>query len=362
MSAVRRSVLLLVIMLPLLPAAAAERLTVVSWGGAYVKSQMLGFILPFEDSTGTTVEVLEYAGGIDEVRSQVRAWNVRWDVVDMELFDARRACREGLLMPFDHDTLLPAPDGRPAEEDFLPGSLHPCGVGNVVAATVVAFDRERIERAPQRIEDFFDVEGFPGRRGLRRSPKVNLEWALIADGVPREEVYRVLDTPEGVDRAFRVLSRIKPWVDWWRSGEEAIRLLETGRVSMTSVFNGRVFDAAARGETLSVLWDHQVWFMDVWVLPRNGRHTEQAMEFVRFATSTESLARQMRYIPYGPVRRSALERIDPEIRQQLPTARENMTTAIEGNAEWWADNLDVLTERFERWLERPVMVPRELPN
>ena len=356
-----RSILLLWAAL-LLPVAASERLTVVSWGGAYVKSQMLGFILPFEEATGTTVDVLDYTGGIDEVRSQVRAWNVRWDVVDMELFDARRACREGLLLPFDHDTLPPAPDGTPAKEDFLEASLLPCGVGNVIAATVVAYDPERVERAPQRIEDFFDVQGFPGRRGLRRSPKVNLEWALIADGVAREDVYRVLDTAEGVDRAFRVLSRIKPWVDWWRSGEEAIRLLETGRVSMTSVFNGRVFDAVQRGQSLTILWDHQLWFMDVWVMPRNGRRTDQAMAFIRFATSTESLARQMRHIPYGPVRRSALERIEPEIRLYLPTAEANRATAIEGDAEWWADHLEALNERFERWLERPVMVPRKLPN
>ncbi|MCC5888712.1 MAG: extracellular solute-binding protein [Gammaproteobacteria bacterium] len=362
MSVLRRSTLLFVTVMVLLPAAAADRLTVVSWGGAYVKSQMLGFILPYEEVSGTTVDVLEYTGGIDEVRSQVRSWNVRWDVVDMELFDAQRACRENLLMPFDHDTLPPAPDGTPAREDFIEGSLLRCGIGNVVAATVVAYDQDRIEQPPQSIEDFFDVQRFPGRRGLRRSPKVNLEWALIADGVPREEVYRVLNTDEGVERAFRVLSRIKPWVDWWRSGEEAIRLLETGRVSMTSVFNGRVFDAVQRGENFAILWDHQVWFMDVWVIPRNGRRTEQAADFIRFATNTESLARQMRHIPYGPVRRSALERIDPEIRRQLPTAAENTATAIEGDAEWWAANLDRLTGRFERWLERPVMVPRELPN
>ncbi len=362
MSNLRRSTLLFLTACLLLPAAAADRLTVVSWGGAYVKSQMLGFILPFEEATGIQVDVLEYSGGIDEVRSQVRSWNVRWDVVDMELFDARRACREDLLVPFDHETLPPAPDGTPAREDFLEGSLLRCGVGNVIAATVVAYDHERIEQAPTRIEDFFDLQRFPGRRGLRRSPKVNLEWALIADGVPREDVYRVLDTEEGVDRAFRVLSRIKPLVDWWRSGEEAIELLEAGQVSMTSVFNGRVFDAVQRGETFSILWDHQVWFMDVWVMPRNGRRQEQAAEFIRFATATDSLARQMQFIPYGPVRRSALAQIEPDMRRQLPTAEENMATAIEGDAEWWAANVDRLTERFERWLERPVMVPRALPN
>ncbi len=53
------------------------------------------------------------------------------------------------------------------------------------------------ERKPETIADFFDLETFPGRRGMRRVPAVNLEFALMADGVPRDEVYATLDTPEG---------------------------------------------------------------------------------------------------------------------------------------------------------------------
>ena len=343
-------------------AHARERLTVVSWGGAYVKSQMLGFILPYERERDVDVDVLEYAGGIDEIRSQVRAWNVRWDVVDLELFDARRACREGLLEPIDHDSLPPAPDGTPAVDDFVSGSLLRCGVGNIVAATVLAYDAEAQARSPETIADLFDLQAFPGRRGLRRSPKVNLEWALIADGVPRDQVYEVLDTEAGLDRAFARLTEIKPWIEWWETGEEAMRLLETGRVGMTSVFNGRVHDSVQRGHDFRIVWDHQVWFMDVWGIPRNGRRTERAMDFVRFATSTESLVNQVQHIPYGPVRRSAVEQLDPEVRARLPTAEENMATAIEGDATWWAENMDRIRPRFERWLERPVMVPRGLPN
>jgi len=343
--------------------AAAERpLTVVSWDGAYVKSQVLGFIRPFERATGQPVEVVHYDGGIDEIRNQVRAWNVRWDVVDLELFDAIRACKEGLLVEIDAATLPPAPDGTPAGQDFVPGSIGRCGVGNIVGATVVAYDEDRLRRAPEALEDFFDVKGFPGRRGLRRSPKVNLEWALIADGVAPERVYDVLGTEAGVDRAFDVPTRLKPYIEWWTSGMEAVQLLESGEVAMSSVYSGRVHDAVQRGTPLAILWDHQVWFYDVWGIPRNGPNQAAALEFVRFATSTRSLANQMRYIPYGPVRRSALPLIEPEIRAMLPTAPANMETAVEGNAEWWSENLTRITRRFERWLDQPVMVPRDLPH
>lgn len=341
---------------------ARDELNVVSWDGAYVKSQILGFVRSYEAATGTRVNVIQYSGGIDEIRRQVRAWNVSWDVVDLELFDAIRACKEGLLEPMDARQLPPAPDGTPAQEDFLEGTLLPCGVGNVVGSTVVSYHREQVERRPESIADFFDLRQFPGARGLRRTPQGNLEWALVADGVPREQVYDVLSTPEGLDRAFAMLNRIKPLIIWWATGEEAIRLLETKQVVMSAVYSGRIPDAVERGEPLEILWDHQIWFHDVWGIPKHGRNTALARDFVRHATSTDSLARQANLIPYGPVRASSMERVDPDIRPLLPTAERNLATAIELDAQWWSQNMDAISPRFERWIHRPVLVPRDRPR
>jgi putative spermidine/putrescine transport system substrate-binding protein len=342
--------------------AVAGQLNVVSWDGDYVRSQILGFIRPFEEETGIRVNVIQYSGGIGEIRQQVRAWNVTWDVIDMEMLDAKRACREGLLEPFEPDTLPDGDDGTPAVEDFVEGTLLPCGIGNIVSSTVVGYRANGVDEAPQHIRDFFDLSRYPGRRGLRRSPQGNLEWALIADGVPREEVYEVLSTDEGLDRAFNQLSRIKPYVDWWRTGEEAVRLLETEQVVMSAIYSGRVYSARERGVPLAALWDHQLWQYDVWVIPRHGRNVEQAREFVRFATSTQSLARQANLIPYGPVRRSSMALVEPDMREQLPTAEQNMSTALAIDVDWWAENMDRIERRFERWIERPVMVPRRLPR
>ena len=343
-------------------AHAQQQLNVVSWDGAYVKSQMLGFIRPYEEATGVRVNVIQYSGGIDEIRAQVRAWNVHWDVVDLELFDALRACEEGLLEPIDPQALPDGSDGTSASQDFIHVSLMPCGVGNVVGSTVIAWHRDQPGPPPTRMQDFFDLQTWPGRRALRRSPQGNLEWALIADGVARDEVYDVLATEAGLDRAFAVLSRIKPHTEWWRTGEEAIRLLETRQVVMASVYSGRIPDAVSRGVPLEMLWDHQLWFYDVWGIPRNGRNTELALDFIRFATSTESLAAQAGHIPYGPVRQSSLHLLPEELRKRLPTSRENLATAIELDARWWSEHLDRIQPRFERWLQRPVMVPRDLPR
>ena len=347
--------------LVLLAQAATEQLTVVSWGGAYTRSQILGFVRDFEQSSGIDVEMIDYAGGIEEIRSQVRAYNIKWDVVDLELFDAIRACEEGLLVEIDPASLPPAPDGTPATEDFVEGALMPCGVGNVAFATVIAYDGDRMERPPERIEDFFDLRGFPGQRALRRTPITNLEWALIADGVDPAEVYDVLDTEEGVDRAFAMLDRIKPQLQWWELGEEAVRLLETDAVVMTSAYNGRIHSAVQRGESFTILWDHHVRFWDVWGVPKHAENLDAALAFVRFATSTRSLANQAEYIAYGPLRRSSLRLLDAETRKDLPTSEQNVQTGFATNAQWWGENLPELQQQFERWLERSVQVPKDLP-
>jgi len=344
------------------PAAGAEdELTVVSWGGAYTRSQILGFVRDFEQETGVDVEMVDYAGGIEEIRSQVRAWNVKWDVVDLQLYDAMRACEEGLLTVIDPADLPPAPDGTGATDDFLPGALMPCGVGNLAGSTIIAWNHNSLERAPARLEDFFDLKAFPGRRGLRRTPQTNLEWALIADGVPPERVYEALETDEGVDRAFAVLTKLKPYIEWWQLGEEAVRLLETGRVVMTSAYNGRIHSAAERGEPFSILWDHHARYIDVWSIPKHTERSELALEFVRYATSTQSLADQARYIPYGPLRRSSLELLEPAVKANLPTGPENLERVFQTDEGWWAEHLPELQTRFERWVERPVMVPKDWP-
>ncbi len=348
-----------------IPAALAQDLTVVSWGGAYTRSQILGIIRPYEERTGSDLEVLDYDGGLEEIRKQALSYNVKWDVVDLESADAIRGCREGLLVVIDRDSLAPSPEGVPPGEDFIDGGLQEYGVGSVLWSTVIAFDRSAFERGeePERLEDFFDINGIPGRRGLRRTPKGNLEWALMADGIPPGEVYKVLGTERGLDRAFRVLSHIKPYVAWWTTGSEAVRMLRKGRVRMAAVYSGRVWEANVnRGADLGILWDHQTWNIDLWGIVKHTEHLAEAKRFVRFATSTESLARQASHIPYGPVRRSSQGLVAAEMRPYLPTTPEHMAGSLQIDSAWWAEHFDRINERFRRWLERPVQVPRRLPH
>ena len=209
------------------------------------------------------------------------------------------------------------------------------------------------DKRPWTIADFFDVEKFPGKRGLRKSPRVNLEWALMADGVPRNQVYEVLATPKGIDRAFIVLDKIKPHVVWWEAGAQPPQLLADGEVVMTSAYNGRMDEAIQKEKKpFVIIWDGQVWDIDLYAIIKDSPNREAAFEFIKFATDTKRLADQAKYISYGPVRRSSMAKVSGKIKPNLPTAPDNFANALQNDPDWWADNQDEMNQRFATWLAK----------
>ena len=340
------------------PSRGVESLTVVSWGGAYAQAVNKGYIEPFMAETGIEVRLEDYNGGLAQVRVQVEAGNVYWDVVDLEIADAVSACDEGLLEPIDADALPPAPDQTPAVDDFLPDTLLDCSVGTLLYSTIYAYNAERIPgEKPDAIEDFFDLERFPGRRGMRRTPIVNLEFALVADGVAVEEVYVALDTPEGVDRAFRKLDAIKDQVVWWEAGAQPPQMLADGEVVMTTAYNGRIFNAQVlENQPFVIVWDGQVLDTGQLGIVAGTGNLEAAREFVRFATRAESMAAISGYIAYSPARRSGLPLVGTHIETgvdmnpHMPTHSANTLRVVESDWLWWSDHMDEMNERFSAWL------------
>jgi len=339
-------------------AMAEGTITVVSWGGAYTKSQVEAYHKPWIAKTGNKIVSEDYNGGLAEVKAQVEAGNVTWDIVDVELSDAVRGCDEGLFETIDPSILPPAPDGTPATEDFIDGSITECAVGTIVWSTIYAYDNSKMTPGPTTMEDFFDLEKFPGKRGMRKTPKANLEMALMADGVAPEDVYDVLGTPEGIERAFAKLDTIKDEVVWWEAGAQPPQLLADGEVVMTTAYNGRIFNAiAAEDKPFTIVWDNQVYDLDLWAIPRGAPNKELALDFLKFSTATEQLAAQASWISYGPVRKSSSPMVgsynskpDLKMGPQMPTAPENFETALQNDYEFWADNQDELNERFNAWL------------
>jgi len=337
----------------------AKPVTIVSWGGAYTKSQVEGYHKPFTAKTGIPITNVDYNGGIAEVKAQVESGNVVWDVVDMEVGDALRACDEGLLEPLDPASFPAAPDGTPATDDFYPEALTECWATSIIFSTVIAYDDSKVGASkPNTVGDFFDLEKFPGKRGLRKqNPKATLEMALLADGVVPEDIYEVLATPEGLDRAFAKLDTIKSNVVWWEAGSQPVQLLADGEVAMTLVYNGRLFDAVtAEKKPFKIVWDGQVSEYDTYVMVKGAPNKDAAMEFLKFATDTPQLAAQASWIAYAPARKSSLPLVGKnasngeDMLPNLPTPDKGRMITVDPR--FWADHQDEINQRWAAWLAR----------
>lgn len=326
-------------------------LNVVSFGGAYTKSQMLAYVRPWEAATGKVVNMIDYGGGLDEVTSQVESANVKWDVVDMELSYLITACEAGLLEPADLSLLADGADGTPVSEDIPQEYMQDCGYPSVIWSTVVGYDQRAFpDEAPSTVADFFDVVKFPGKRGLRRSPMGLLEWALISDGIGPGDVYSVLSTPQGVQYAFEVADKLKPHIVWWSGGSEPAQMLTSGKVSMSTAWNGRLYSAIVEKDApIGLIWDQHMLEVDFWAIPKGSPRLANAKDFVKFAMETENMANQTKYISYGPVRKSAQALVGDAVKPYLPTS--NLDSVFIVDSQWWAQNLEHLTVSFEEWLK-----------
>jgi putative spermidine/putrescine transport system substrate-binding protein len=339
--------------------AAAQQITVMGWGGAYTASQVEAYHKPFTAATGVQVISVDADNPATPIKAQVEAGNVTIDVASVEIADAVRLCDEGLVEVIDHAMLLPAPDGTPATEDFIEGTLTECMIPTDVFSTAIAYDMSKFPNGgPTTIADFFDLQKFPGKRGIKKGAKVTLEMALMADGVPASEVYALLETKEGQDRAFAKLDTIKSEAVFWEAGSQPPQLLADGEVVMTMAWNGRIFNAAmAEGKPFAIMWDGQVFEWEGWVIPKGAPNMANALEFVKFSTGTEPLAAAAEWISYGPPRKSSAPLVGvfkgdgkTPMGPNLPTTPENQTNALASSLDFWADRDIELNERFNAWL------------
>jgi len=328
----------------------AAELTAVSFGGAYGAAQKQHMIDPYTAKTGTKILFEDYSGGIAEIKAQVEAGNVQWDVVDIEVIDLERACSEGLLEVIPSSILEAGADGTPALKDFIPSALaNECGVGNIVWTIIYAYNEKTIGSVmPNTIGDFFDTAKIPGKRAMRKRPQVNLEWALIADGVAPAKVYDVLATEAGQARAFAKLDTIKGDIVWFDSWSQVPQLLNDGGAVMGQSANGRIFDAIKKdGKPFKMVWDAHVYDLDVWAVVKGTKKKDLAFDFISFATGTKPLS-GMPDVAYGPTRASSMALVDASVIPDLPTS--HLDKGVKANGIFWADYGESLGEKFNEWL------------
>ncbi len=327
-----------------MPAQAQEQIVVVGWGGVWQDAYRTALFEPFAKETGIKVVEEEFGGEYAKLASQIEADNVVWDVAAFESPQVIQGCDEGAFVPLDWDAM----GGRENQINF---AAHDCGIASDIWATVMAYDADKLPDGPKSWADFWDVEKFPGKRGGYKDARIMIEIALLADGVSKDQMYEVLGTPEGMDRAFAKLDELKPHILWAESGADGMQRLVAGDVVMTVNFNARVTGAARENDrNLVIPWEAGFWVgTDYWVQIAGGPNPEAAKKFLAFYARPEVQAELTKNLDYGTPTLAGYDLMSEEVKSRLPTSPDKQAHALIYSDDFWVEHQAAATERFNAW-------------
>jgi putative spermidine/putrescine transport system substrate-binding protein len=338
-----KRLLVLLALLFATPALAQRDLTIVAGGGALQDHMRRALFESFSRATGIAVRDTAYDYNVGPIRAMVQARNVTWDVAMVEAPDLIRGCEDGVFERLDWSVI--------DRQKFLPGGSNVCGAGAIGWGVAVFRDLARNPNGPANWQEFWDVQRFPGRRTVRRGARMTLEIALMGDGVPAADVYRVLATPAGQQRAFAALDRIRPHLHFWQGGQQPIELVNAGEVAFAVGFVGRTANAIRGGARYDLNWDTLLYSFDYWAVVRGSPNTANAMRLIEHITNPEPLRALAEAWPINPV--TAAVANDPAVRERNPLMMSNhQARGLQIDTEFWLDQGADLEQRFASWLNR----------
>ena len=320
--------------------ADARDLMVVGFGGGFQDNARKDLFQPFAASTGQPVKDDVYNGEMAKIYAMVKSHDVTWDVVMVEAPELGRGCEDGVFARIDWAVVNRA--------KFSPGGTSTCGAGAVGWGVSLFYDQTRIPHGPHDFAELWDVQKFPGKRLLRSGAKMTLEIALMADGVANSDVYKVLATQAGQDRAFAALDRIKPELMFWKSGAQPLQLVGSGEVAYAVGYVGRTAKAAADGAHYPLLWNTLLYSYDSWAVVKGAANEAEGMKLIGYMTDTKPLLALAKDWAISPANAAVAN--DAEVRAKNPAMVANH--ADEGlfiDTDFWVEHGEDLEKRFAIW-------------
>ena len=325
--------------------AADKSVTIASWGGSYQEAQSKALFEPAAANTGIEVKQETY-GGMSDVRLQVSSGQVTLDIVASGSGSAARAAAEGLLEKLDYGVIDVSTFYSNLYTDYC--------VGGDVFSTVYAWNTDTYgENGPQSWADFFDVDKFPGSRAYRGTVAGALEGALMADGVAPEDVYSVLGSEEGIERAIDKVRELKPHISvFWTSGAQHAQLMKDGEVDMTTGWNGRFDNAKKDGANVMYSFNQALLDYDCFAVPKGAPNRDTAMEFLNEISKPEYQDDLPKYITYGPTNKAAYDtgEITADVAAGLPSSPDNAALQLPVSLDWYAKWETIAAEMYQEML------------
>ena len=323
--------------------AQASELDSASWGGAYQNAIREAWLKPFSSETGIKVQE-DTDPQVAKIRAMIDTHSVAWDVVTENSARLTRGIKLGVF-----EKITPA---MVDQTHVIPAARNDYGVPSEIFSTNIGFSTRTFPAGkpqPSTFADFWDVTRFPGKRTLQDDPATVIEAALIADGVAPADVYKVLSTPAGMDRAMKQIQKIKPYVAmWWKNGAEPVNALASGEAVMALGWNGRFQAGIDAGLPIQMGWGNAVAQVGYFAIVKGAPHRAEAIKLLNYMSQPKNQAEFSKYIAYGPTTEAAFPLIDDARKQRLPSTPERLKNALFIDSDFWDKNGPAITERYNQ--------------
>jgi putative spermidine/putrescine transport system substrate-binding protein len=316
-----------------------KQIVVNASGGSMNSALRKAYFDDFEKETG--IRIVETSPvDLGKLKAMVGSGAVEWNLTEIGGQDGILVQRLGLVDKIDPKVVDRKSYPKEAQNDYLFASS--------VYSTVLAYrtDVYPTGKQPKGWAEFWDVKKFPGPRSMRNHPVDNLEYALLADGVPADKLY-----PIDLDRAFKKLDEIKPHVNvWWTTGQQPAQLLLDKEVVLATGWNGRFFDVMKKGAPIATEWTHGSLKQGTFVIPKGAKDQYWGNKMLAYMSDPKRQSIYANELGYPGLNLESIKYIDAEAAPHMPTHPDNLPKQFWLNVAWWDENLEKAMDRWKQWL------------
>lgn len=316
-----------------------SQIVTVNTGGPYLAATLEASGKSFTQATGIKV-IGDGPQSLAKIQQMVKSGNITWDVVEVPPVFTLRHC--GTLFQE-----LPA--DLQNRKDVLPGFGNACGVPVAGYANLMLYNTKTFPNGgPKNWAEFFDVQKFPGKRGLWNGAEgVNLEIALLADGVAPKDLY-----PLDLDRAFAKLTKLRPNIVFWSAGAQSTQMMESQEVDMLMAWSSRAYPALKNGAPFEPVWNQHIIYNNVLTILKGAPNPTASANYIRTALTPANQARVSELFPVAPAVIGATPKLDAAGVKIFAGTPERTASAVRPNLQWVADNSAEIQKRWTEWLNK----------
>ncbi|MCZ2839952.1 extracellular solute-binding protein [Modestobacter sp. VKM Ac-2985] len=316
------------------------QLTFVGYGGDGQDAMIADWQEPYTAENPGVTFVNTSPPDVAQVKAQVEAGAVSWDVVAVAPAAATQNC----------GTLFEEIEYSGTDEaELVDDAVGDCYVGGFVNSTPLAYRTDAFpdpSTAPTTVEDFFDTEEFPGQRGILTNLQNGiLEYPLLADGVAPDELY-----PLDVDRALEKLDTIRDDTTFAPNVGALQQAVGSGQVDMFFLSDSRLVPLLDQGVDITVVWDTTVTTLSAFAVPKGAPNAAAAGAFASSLTSPTASAAISEDLGTAPVNTTAEPQLSENQQKLEVYGPVNEGETVMQDVDWYAENFNDVTAQLTNWL------------